>query len=175
MFGNLRKLGNMVLNPFGLSTENFQFVKNEDNGSYSVNFKQNNSSWWLLSTHFVRAIVINSYFLNDSKDAFINFLSRSYHKIGVNAQKLLKNCPKSMWARFWFRCKDNQSLKVFCVKNFLRQTFGFQVSLVAILVHTRFAPDKIKKCQMSAWISAVSAYILSCHKGQMIFLVTGLL
>jgi len=37
----MKKLGNMVLNPFGLSTENFSFVKNEQTGSYSVNFNQN--------------------------------------------------------------------------------------------------------------------------------------
>ena len=30
----------MVLNPFGLSTENFKFVQDPATGSYSVNFSQ---------------------------------------------------------------------------------------------------------------------------------------
>lgn len=40
MMDNLKKLGNMVLNPFGLSTDNFKMEQNEG-GSYNIQFQQN--------------------------------------------------------------------------------------------------------------------------------------
>ncbi|KAK5165439.1 uncharacterized protein LTR77_008968 [Saxophila tyrrhenica] len=40
MMGKLKGLGNSILKPFGLSTENFKFVKDEATGGYSMNFDQ---------------------------------------------------------------------------------------------------------------------------------------
>ncbi|PHH68571.1 hypothetical protein CDD80_7429 [Ophiocordyceps camponoti-rufipedis] len=44
MWGKLRSLGDGILRPFGLSTENFRLEKDEGTGGYSVNFDQGRGS-----------------------------------------------------------------------------------------------------------------------------------
>lgn len=40
MMDKLKGLGNSILKPFGLSTNNFNFVKDQASGNYNMNFSQ---------------------------------------------------------------------------------------------------------------------------------------
>jgi hypothetical protein len=42
VMGKLKELGNGILKPFGLSTENFSMVKDGSTGGYNLSFQQGN-------------------------------------------------------------------------------------------------------------------------------------
>ncbi|KAK4035046.1 NMD3 family-domain-containing protein [Parachaetomium inaequale] len=73
MWSKLKDLGNGLLKPFGLSTENFQMVKDEKTGGYSMNF-QGGGGTQTTSTAFCHQL---SAFLSRPTTPFNPWLSRN--------------------------------------------------------------------------------------------------